>query len=118
MKRNNQINLLDTIPVPAAQIVAELVGEYMVLAYPRFKKQWMRRWLLPKGLSPYLHVTLEEHGTAVWKLIDGKRTVREIVSLLAGHFDGDEGYASRVTAYLMQLQKDGFIRLLENQAFS
>ena len=113
MKSSEKINLLDTIPVPAEQIVAKEVGGYMVLAYPRFKKQWMSRWLLPRHMSPYIHVTLEEHGTAVWKLIDGKRSVREIVELLASHFAGDEGYASRVTTYLMQLQKDGFIRLLE-----
>ncbi len=113
MKSSEKINLLDTIPVPSEHIVAELVGGYIVLAYPRFKKQWMRRWLLPRHMSPYIHVTLEEHGTAVWKLIDGKRSVREIVGLLAGHFAGDKEYASRVTTYLMQLQKDGFIRLLE-----
>ena len=113
MKRSGKINLLDTIPVPAEQIVAKEVGGYMVLAYPRFKKQWMRRWLLPRHMSPYIHVTLEEHGTAVWKLIDGKRSVRDIVGLLAGHFAGDEEYASRVTTYLMQLQKDGFVRLLQ-----
>lgn len=114
MKADNKTNLLDTVPVPAEHIKAELVGEYMVLAYPRFKKRWMQRWLLPKSMSPYIHVTLEVHGTAVWKLIDGKRNVREIVSLLAQHFEGDGEYASRVTAYIIQLQRDGFVRLLEN----
>ena len=57
-----------------------------------------------------LHVHLEEHGTAVWELIDGKRTVREIIEELAGHFQNEAGYESRVSAYLCQLQKDGFIK--------
>lgn len=115
MKNGNKTNLLDAIPVPAGHIVAELVDGYMVLAYPRFKKRWMCRWLLPKGMSPYVHVTLEEHGTAVWKLIDGKRSVRDIVALLAVHFGEGEEYAPRVAAYLMQMQRDGFIRLMERR---
>ena len=53
----------------------------------------------------------EEHGTAVWNLIDGHRTVREIISLLARHFGEEENYIPRVTAYVMQLRKDGFIQL-------
>ena len=51
------------------------------------------------------------HGTAVWNLIDGHRTVREIISLLARHFGEEENYIPRVTAYVMQLRKDGFIQL-------
>ena len=68
-------------------------------------------FLLPKGMSPDIHVRLEEHGTAVWNLIDGHRTVREIISLLARHFGEEENYIPRVTAYVMQLRKDGFIQL-------
>ena len=71
----------------------------------------MRRFLLPKGMSPDIHVKLEEHGTAVWNMIDGRRTVREIISLLAEHFEGEENYPSRVTTYVMQLRKDGFVQL-------
>ena len=62
-------------------------------------------------MSPDIHVKLEEHGTAVWNMIDGRRTVREIISLLAEHFEGEENYPSRVTTYVMQLRKDGFVQL-------
>lgn len=41
----------------------------------------------------------------------GHRTVREIISLLARHFGEEENYIPRVTAYVMQLRKDGFIQL-------
>ena len=106
-----KVSLLDAVPVRCGHITAEWKGECIVLAYPRFKYEWMRRFLLPKGMSPDIHVTLEEHGTAVWNLIDGMRTVREIISLLADHFGKEEHYESRVTAYVMQLRKDGFIQL-------
>lgn len=108
----DKVNVLDTTPVRNARVLTEWDGDCAVLAYPRFKRAWMRRLLLPKGMSPYIRVRLEEHGTAVWKFIDGRHSVAEIVDLLATHFEGEEGYASRITTYLMQLQKDGFVRLL------
>ena len=98
-----KVSLLDAVPVRCGHITTEWEGECAVLAYPRF--------LLPKGMSPDIHVRLEEHGTAVWNLIDGHRTVREIISLLARHFGEEENYIPRVTAYVMQLRKDGFIQL-------
>lgn len=104
-----KFNLLDVIPYKAEHITTEQEGDTVVLAFPRFKKKWTRRLLLPKRMSPCIRVTLEEHGTAVWALIDGKRTVGEIVELMAEHF-GDDNYQSRVTAYIVQLQKDGFIK--------
>lgn len=107
-----KVNLLDAVPVRSDHVTTEWQDGCAVLAFPRFKRAWMRRWLLPRGLSPDIRVRLEEHGTAVWSLIDGQRTVIQIVDELAGHFEGEEGYASRVTAYLTQLHKDGFIRLL------
>ncbi|MEL5893195.1 PqqD family protein [Bacteroides sp. GD17] len=106
-----KISLLDAVPVRCGHITTEWEGECAVLTYPRFKYEWMRRFLLPKGMSPDIHVKLEEHGTAVWNMIDGRRTVREIISLLAEHFEGEENYPSRVTTYVMQLRKDGFVQL-------
>ena len=44
-------------------------------------------------------------------LLNGQLTVEEIISLLAGHFRDDDNYPFRVTKYIMQLQKDGFIQL-------
>lgn len=109
MKRAEKINLLHAVPVRGKHLTTEWEGECVVLAYPRFKRAWVRRLFLPKSLSPFIHIRLEEHGTAVWNLIDGRRTVQEIIEQLAGHFAEGEEYASRVTAYLMQMQKDGLV---------
>lgn len=109
--RKVKYNLLDTVPVCAGNVCTEWEDEYAVLILPRFRKAWMQRWLLPKSLSSHVRIQLEEHGTAVWRLIDGQRTVQEIIELLASHFGGDESYPSRVATYFMQLQKDGLIHL-------
>ena len=60
---------------------------------------------------PLVHIELEEHGSAVWKLIDGERTVGEIITLLAEHFEHASGYEARVSTYIMRMQKDGLIVL-------
>ena len=109
-RSEGKVNLLEAIPVRGSHVITEWEGDCVVISYPRFKYEWMRRFLLPKGMSPDIHVRLEEHGSAVWNLIDGQRTVQEIISLLAEHFHPDEDYASRVTTYVMQLQKDELIK--------
>lgn len=105
-------NLLDVVPCRCTHITTEKEGDCIVIAFPRFKYGWMRRFLLPKGMSADIHVRLEENGTAVWEMIDGKRTVREMIEKLADRFNHEENYESRITAYLLQLQKDGFIKLM------
>ena len=108
---NGKVNLLDVVPARCGNITTEWEGECAVLSFPRFKYDWMRRFLLPKSMSADIHVKLEEHGTAVWALIDGQRTVQEIITLLAEHFQNESDYPSRVTTYITQLQKDGFVQL-------
>ena len=58
-----KVNLLDVVPVQCGHITTEWEGECAVLSFPRFKYEWMRRFLLPKGMSADIHVKLEEHGT-------------------------------------------------------
>ena len=74
MAAKEKINLLDVIPCRSEHITVEREGETIVLSFPRFKYTWMQRFLVPKGMSKELHVHLEEHGTVVWELIDGKQT--------------------------------------------
>jgi superoxide dismutase len=71
----------------------------------------MQKYLTPKHKSPIIRIRLEEHGTAVWNLIDGKRTVGEITAALAQHFNEEENYEYRITNYLSQLQGQGFIKI-------
>ena len=112
MDKKEKIDLLRTIPCRSEHITSTREGENIVLSFPRFKRSWMQRHFLPKGMSPDIHVTLEEHGTAVWELIDGQRTVGEIIEELASYFNNETGYESRISAYISQLQRDGMIKLV------
>lgn len=112
MATKAKVNLLDVVPCHSSHVTTQKEGDCIVIAFPRFKHAWMRRFLLPKGMSPDIHVRLEENGSAVWEAIDGTRTVREIIEKLAVHFNAEANYESRITTYISQLQKDGFISLL------
>lgn len=116
MAAKEKINLLEVIPFRSAHITTRKESDgTIVIAFPRFKYEWMQRFLLPKGMSSDIHVHLEEHGTAVWEQIDGKSTIREIIEKLADHFNHEENYESRILAYFSQLQKDGFVKLTINE---
>lgn len=117
MAAKEKINLLEVIPLPAVHTLQPKRKAMALLSslFPRFKYEWMQRFLLPKGMSSDIHVHLEEHGTAVWEQIDGKSTIREIIEKLADHFNHEENYESRILAYFSQLQKDGFVKLTINE---
>lgn len=112
ISKKDKINILTAIPVRAANVKTMWKDEYAVLVFPRKLPHILRLLLLPfSRKSPVVHVELEEHGTAVWQLIDGKRTVEDIILALESHFCQQPGYEARITTYLLQMQKDGFIRL-------
>jgi hypothetical protein len=108
-------NLFDTIPVISEHITTEYEGELAMIAFPRFRSKFMQKFFVPRNRSPIIRIRLEAHGTAVWKLIDGTRTVEEIVQILSDHFKNEENYPYRIAAYIQQLQKQGFVKLkIEN----
>lgn len=111
MGTKEKFNFLDVVPCRSKLVKTAWKGETIVLSFPRFKNKWVQRFLIPSGISKEISVALEEHGTAVWEMIDGKRTVREIIEALGDHFQHEDAYESRVSTYLYQLQKDGFIQL-------
>lgn len=110
MKKKEKTNLFDVIPFISEHITTEKEGELSVIAFPRFRSKFMQKYFVPKNKSKTIRVRLEEHGTAVWNLIDGKRTVRDIVVTLSEHFNDEENYEYRIITYLAQLQRNGFVK--------
>ena len=109
MKRK-EVNLFDLVPYISDHITTEKEEELSVIVFPRFRSKFMRDYFTPKNKSPFIRIRLEEHGTAVWDLIDGKCKVMDIVSTLANHFNHEENYEYRIIAFLSQLQKQGFLK--------
>jgi len=103
-------NLFDLIPTISEHITTENEGALSVITFPRFRSKFMQRFFVPKNKSAMIRIRLDEHGTAVWKLIDGKRNVKQIAEMLEEHFHHEENYEYRVAVYLSQLHKQGFVK--------
>ena len=103
-------NLFDLVPVISEHITTGKEGELSVITFPRFMSKFMQKYFVPKNKSATIHIRLDENGTAVWDLIDGKRTIREIAELLAEYFRNEENYEYRIAAYFTQLYKQGFVK--------
>ena len=109
--KKEKVNFFDLIPAISEHITTEKEGELSVIAFPRFRSKFMQKYFVPKSKSATIRIRLEEHGTSVWNLIDGKRTVKEITELLTEHFNQEENYEYRIATFLAQLQKQGFIKM-------
>lgn len=108
-----KINVMDVIPCVAEHVRLEMIDNHVVMSFPRYKSKWMQRLFSHRGQILYNQIEFEEHGSAVLALIDGKRTVRDIVERLGeGHFKDEPGYEMRVTVFVQQMQKDGLLSLV------
>ncbi len=90
----------------------------IVIHYPVTIRPWMERWIQRfKGSAPEMgsrRLQLDGLGTEVWKMIDGKRTVRDIVDAFAGSHQLETREAEMaVTQFLRDLGKRGVIGLQE-----
>ncbi|MDR0437323.1 MAG: PqqD family protein [Bacteroidales bacterium] len=103
-------NLFDLIPEIDERLTTEKEGELSVIAFPRFRNKFVQKYLVPKNKSAIVRVRLDEHGTAVWKLIDGHRTVGKIAEMLAERFNHEENYEYRIAQFVAQLYKQGFLK--------
>ena len=80
---------------------------YLIFNHDKAAEKFLR-WLVKK---PYTSdIELDELGTAVWQLIDGKNTVHEIGKRLVAKFgDKCEPINERLVMYLRHLNKKGWI---------
>ena len=106
-------NLFDLIPFISEHITTEKEGELSVITFPRFRSKFMQKYFIPKNKPANIRVRLDEHGTAVWNLIDGNRTIKVISETLANYFNHEENYEYRVVTFFSQLYKQGFVKYLK-----
>lgn len=106
---------MSCVPVKSAEVSEERTdaGE-VLLAYPMATRPWIDRLARAVGAGePKIHtkrLQLDTLGTSVWELIDGRRTVREIVRAFADthRLEARESEMS-VTLFLRQLGKRGIV---------
>ncbi len=84
------------------------------LLVPRFRASWLQ-WLQKRLRKPHIKVKLDEIGSAVWQLIDGKRMVVEIGEELERHF-GEKIHPTneRLGFFFSHLRRNKFVELEES----
>jgi hypothetical protein len=102
-------------PVKNREVLAEeLEGGKMVLTYPLVIRPWLAGITRRLGLQSREPLTrrlqLDEMGSLTWSLLDGKRSVEDVVDLLCRRYKLNRREAEvATTGFLRELGKRGLI---------
>lgn len=111
-KRKPLLNYLDMTPVRNVQDFIQ-DDEKITLLIPKFRSRWMRDFMVPGNRSKFIRIHLDEAGSKVWQLIDGKRNVGEICTMLDGlpsrEVHSNDTDQIRLTKFLSHLYRNRFI---------
>lgn len=69
------------------------------------------RLLRMAGLKPDLTVNLDALGSRAWRLMDGRRTVADVLDGLREAFPHEEDLAPRLGRFLSTMVSNGLVRL-------
>ena len=112
-KKQKDINYLDFIPVRKEEFRWDQDDAGAVTIYVENKGPFNRlaQKILHKPKTSQIH--LEETGSFIWPLIDGKRSVYDIGLLVKEEFgDAAEPLYPRLSKYMQMLINCGFIEML------
>lgn len=108
--------ILELVPqtlVEARETLVDGVAQ-VVLLEPRFHRGPLSRWLQSR-LPPeraHVEVRLEAFGSTIWRLLDGRRNLAEIMcAFVAAHPDQADQASERVWIFLQELERHGFVSL-------
>jgi len=86
----------------------------VVIQHPRFKSRPGKAFGKLAKASPTVRVNLDEYGSAVWRLCNGKATVEQIGEVLQEQFEGDvEPLYERLQFFLAHLESNDLITYKE-----
>ena len=113
----SRVEALKCIPVISAEIVAnrlesgEVVIRYPVTIRPFFAS-WVKRFGGPDDYVQTKTLELDELGSSVWDLMDGKRSVRQLIQIFAETHQLQFREAEvAVTQFIRELGRRGLIGL-------
>jgi len=106
-------NTLDLTPV---KLYSDIINEenLVTVVIPKFKNEFAKKLISPKLKSADFKLKLEKFGSEVWKNMDGKTKVGDIIKMVSDKF-GDEiqPAVDRVSKYIFQLYEQKLISFKE-----
>ncbi len=80
-------------------------GKVVVLV-PKFKNQFLAKWILPYLAKPFFRIKLDDIGSAIWQQCDGATSVAAIAQSLKEKFGGSvEPVDERINKFLNHLER-------------
>jgi len=92
----------------------DVPGQVLILQ-PRFSSGLLGRFLQPrlKETKKYIRIPLEERGSFLWDLIDGKRTAGDMAEAFRDKFpEENDQVPERVATYLYQMADNKLIKFV------
>ena len=100
-------NTLDLTPIKLHKDEVSEDGIVTVFV-PKFKNELAKKYIVPKLKSEDFKIKLDNLGSEVWKKINGKNKVHEIIKQISEKFGADfKQPEERITKYFFQLSMTG-----------
>ncbi|MDQ7827297.1 MAG: PqqD family protein [Candidatus Eremiobacteraeota bacterium] len=108
-KKKHAVNLLLLKPLHNRRW-EELDGGNVAVLQPRFSNRFVKRLIDPLLRHPDIRISLDRHGSFVWKRCNGRLTVGEIARDYEEAFGpGEEPVVDRVALFMKHLERYEFI---------
>jgi hypothetical protein len=102
-----KVNILDLVPKKTMKWKR---GDKVSIVVPRARNILGKHFIDALGLKATYKIKLDEYGSAVWKLCDGKRTVVQIGDELEKRFGKKvEPLYERLAVFIGVLKREGLI---------
>ena len=109
---NPSVNLLDLQPERSMNFETH-EDETVTILVPKFNGKILGKYLQPRLKHPYMHIHLDDFGSFVWNMCDGKTTVRQIGDGLRTKFgESVEPVNERLALFIRQLESSSYIKIL------
>lgn len=109
---HKNINYLELTPYRLQEFEETKDGKINLL-FPKFKIE-LFNFFIPRNKSKKIKIKLDDYGSQVWKLIDGKNNVNDIVLYIFEKYEDDlKPEEERITKFLTTLYQHKFIAFKE-----
>ena len=106
------VDFMGLVPVKTCGWAPGDIPGQTILLQPRFSTGLLGRFLQPRltETKKFIRIPLEERGSFLWGLIDGKMTVGDMTEAFRREFPAENNQVpERVATYLYQMVDNGLI---------
>lgn len=102
--------------VPVRKVDHEIIENKVVLKFKNDKKGFIEKYIFRKKKGVTYKIELDEIGSFIWLLIDGKKSVNSLINFSSEKFgDKIEPVEQRVKLFLKQMNDNQLIVLFKKQ---